>query len=551
MPDCFAILISLALFQAPPQETELARIGKLVEQLSDGDIEARHQAALELRTLGEASIPALEAAAASKDAALGIIARKLLHDLSATSALIEDLRSDDVAENARAARAKLHKRYDPKVRASLLDALKSDDDQQAIQAAFLLTVHDDSAAALSGAPEILERAARVIAQGRDAGFRWVAVDVVVRLGAAATEAAREEAWKKALVDVDPDRSHDGVLAVHQISTRWKVSFPAPFMRHYLKNLMNDTVPGNALQCRYCLRLMGPTLAPTLRSALTGYDTQTRAMVVDILLDWKQPDLPPKVLVEAMSWSSRARDEVKSLGKSALPFLLPALRLDDGDVVIQAAKAILDIEPEAHQGEVATSLSGLLARSWHQWDNHERAAGILSRLGGPAETALQARLKDADPVVALAAARGLLAMKRDRPLELIVDRAERELADDSRRENARRAAQLLFELGRDIVPRLRTLLASERGQRLVCVAAVLARLGKLDDVPPLSLEAVLAYADRFDEADEPGALVELLTWSEPTRVEALRRLEHKGASKAASLRILLADYEHEPWLTGRR
>jgi hypothetical protein len=551
MPDYFAVLISLALFQAPSQETEPARISKLVDQLSDGDIEARHQAALELRTLGDAAIPALEAAARTTDAGLRIMARKLLHDLAATSALIEDLRSDDVAENARAARAKLHKRYDPNVRASLLDALKSDDDQQAIQAAFLLTVHQDTAAALEGTPEILERTARVIAQGRDERFRWVAVEAVVRLGAASTDAARDAAWKRALVDVDPNDSHWGVLAVHQVSTRSKAPFPEALVRHYLKNLMNDTVQQNAQQCRYILRLIGPSLAPALRSALSGYDAQARAMAVDLLLEWKQADVPAPALVEAMSWSSRAREEVKSLGTSAVPFLLRALRLDDGDVVIEAAKAIIEIDPGNHHGALATSLSRLMARSGHYWGNHERAGELLSHLGRSAETALQAGLKESDPLVALSAARGLLAMNRERHLQAIAARAERELADDARRENARRASQLLFELGRDTLARLRTLLASERGQSLVCVAAVLARLGRLDELPPQSLEAVLAYADKFEEADEPGALVELLTWSEPIRAQVMQRLEHKGASKAAALRILLSDYEEEPWLTGRR
>ncbi len=551
MPDYFAVLISLALFQAPTQETDLARIAKLVDQLSDGDIEARHQAALELRTLGDAAIPALEAAARTTDAGLRIMARKLLHDLSATSALIEDLRSDDVAENARAARAKLHKRYDPNVRASLLDALKSDDDQQAIQAAFLLTVHQDTAAALEGTPEILERTARVIAQGRDTRFRWVAVETVVRLGAAVTDAARDAAWKRALVEVDPAESHEGVLAVHQVATRSKAPFPAPLLSHYLKNLINDTKEGNAGQCRYMLRLMGPTLAPALRSALSGYDAQARALMVDLLLEWKQTELPGAALVEAMRRSERARQEIKSLGKSALAFLLPALQGSDPEVVLNAAEAIFDLAPGDHDAVLALPLSGLLERSGYQWGKHGRALQLLKFLGPPAEEALKAGLKDADPVVALTAARGLLALNRERHLQGIAARAERELTDDARRENARRASQLLFELGRDTLARLRTLLASERGQSLVCVAAVLARLGRLDEVPPQSLDAVLAYAERFDEADEPGALVELLTWSEPLRAQVMERLEHKGASKAAALRILLSDYEEEPWLTGRR
>src|SRR5688572_92458 len=169
------LFISWAASQSPD-------IPKLIERLSSDDIEGQERAAAELRSAGDAAIPALEAAAASNDAQLRVIARRLLHDLSATSALIEDLRSDDIPDNARSARAKLRQRYGPAVRAALVQALKSEDDQQAVQAAFLLSVHKDGPLALSEAPRIVSRIARVIAHGRDQKFRWVAVEAVLTLG---------------------------------------------------------------------------------------------------------------------------------------------------------------------------------------------------------------------------------------------------------------------------------------------------------------------------------------------------------------------------------
>lgn len=549
MSSLAAAFISLALVQAP--ESEASRIGRLVERLSADEIEIRQKAAVELRSLGDVSIPALENAAASKDPEVRGLARKLLHDLSATSALIEDLRSDDVPDNARSARAKIQKRYGLGIRDMLLAALRSDDTQQAVQAAFLLAANRDAPAALAEAPEIVTRAVRAMAQKQDAGFRWVAAEAAVQLGAAMNSPAREEAWGRALANVDPDQLHDFVPDFHKVSARSQASLPAVLMRHYLKNLMNDPVVGNARQCRYVVQKIGPSLAPQVRAVLSGYDQQARAMAVDLLLEWNQSDLPTESLAEAVRWSGLARNQLKALGREAVPSLLRVLRNQDPDVVLAAAKEIIEIDPATHDGEIAHAMSRLLSRTRGRWAWHNGAEKVLVGLGPSAAPALLKGLADPDSFVALSAARGLMALDRARHAESIPARAERELSDDARRGNARRASQLLYELGDEALPRLRKLLASEREQAVVCAAAILARLGRLEGLDHPALEMVVRYSERCEEADEPGALVELMTWSEPIRAEVKERLKSKGGSRLSALEIRLLDQDEEPWLTGKR
>lgn len=532
MPFAVALLLALQ------GDSEIA---KHVDRLSADDLETRERAAAALRSIGDDSIPALESAAATGDAQLRIEVRRLLRDLSATSALVEDLRSDDIPGNARTARARLRERYGPKVRAALVEVLKSDDDQKAVQAAFILITKGDQRALLAEAPEILVRAARAIAQEKAAGFRWVAAEVAVSLGASLDAGARDRAWAKALVEVDPSTLKDCVLDIHQVSARAKAPLPGALVRHYLRNLMNDNVYDNASQCRWVLRRIGPeVLVPELRAALSGYDAQARSMIVDLLLTWNQEDLPVESLVEAMGWSYGAHEMVKTLGMKALPSLLRALKSHDSEVVLKSAKLVAELKPEVHDAEVAAALAPILTTWWSARD-------LLLTLGPDAESALRRRLEESDSILAMTAARGLLVINPEKHADAILARAERELAADSHRDNARRASQVIFELGGAANSRLQEWLHAKRGQPLVCAAAVLARRGRLGEFPLETLDAIAAQAQAHDE---PGALVELLHWSEPVRVDVLNRLEGRHPSKAGALRTRLLTYRDEPWLTGR-
>jgi hypothetical protein len=262
-----------------------------------------------------------------------------------------------------------------------------------------------------------------------------------------------------------------------------------------------------------------------------------------LLQWNQDDLPPENLVEAMGWSDRAQGVVTALGMKAMPSLLNGFKSHDPDVVLKAVKRATELEPDCHDREAAEALSLLLSPNW----NGHQAAKLLRTLGAGAESALLKRLDDGDSIVAVGAARGLIALDRERHADRIWTRLEPELASDANRDNARRASQILFEWGDKASPRLRSVVDSSRGQPLICAAAILARRGILGELPLATLEAVMTQAEL---SDEPGSFVELLHWSEAVRRAVMSRLEWKSPSKADALRARLMTYQDDPWLRNR-
>ncbi len=283
------VLIALLFLQHPAD---------LVAQLDADSLDAREAAVTDLRALGDAAVPELEKAASGPLGERRDRARALLHDLGAVSALIEDLRSDEVDGNAKAARLALIKRYNAGIRDALLKAVVSDDDQQAIEAAFVLVVRGDGESALKAAPALAGRAMGAFVRDETDRFSWVAGHVMLRLGALMEREACEKSFTRALRGVDPSRIYTAVRDLHKLSKDLKLAFPRPLLRVYLRNLRDDDAFANAYWCGWVVREIGAQAVPVLLEIVGDTDSQQRHRAADLLMDIS-PRLHPLVRYEVL------------------------------------------------------------------------------------------------------------------------------------------------------------------------------------------------------------------------------------------------------------
>lgn len=440
-------LVALILSQDP---------AGLIDVLRDGTLEERDAAETALRTLGDAAIAPLEAAAG--DAEFRVRARRVLSALGATRALIEDLRSDLVPGNARRARGLLAGRTEA---VDLLRAaLESDDDQQAIQAAALLFRLGET----PKAPDLLERSVAAFARAENRDYEIVATDLMLRLAAATPSEEVERAFARAL---------RGVPA-HAISGEWeptplgralevardrKLPLPAALIRHALVNLRHDERGGNATLTRWMLEKHKVDIRPYFETLVRDPDAQARAIAIDTLLEWKAEPLPEgsvAALAEQVGRNSAALPRLLLYGEAAVPAL--AARLGDGSYVVRfaAADGLLTLAPDAWRESVIA-----LARPHLDADgfrgNAKGALRLLVRCEAVAE--LRRALLSRDEQAVACAAVGLAALKEEVVLTLEARRrlyrfAARTWGHDE--ENSAVAALIaLPELWSETAGRLRT------------------------------------------------------------------------------------------------
>ena len=414
----------------------------LIDVLRDGDIEARESAEAALKTLGPAAIAPLEAA--SGDAEFGTRARRILSELGATGALIEDLRSDRVKGNARRARELLLKRKGEKAR--LLAAAESEDDQQALQAAYVLLLWGE---APRGA-DLLERSVAAFARAETRDYEWIAAEVMLRLAAASPGEDVERAFSRALRGVPP----------HALAGTWaptpmgraldlardrKLPLPAPLLRHFLANLRHDEVGENAWFTFYLVEKHRAVLRPAFEALVRDPDAQARRFAIDTLLDWKIEPLPAgslDALSERLGGNSRALPRLLLYGEAALP-------------------------------------------------------------------ALEAQLKRVEYPARFEAAEGLLTLKPDAWRDRVIAMAAPHLETDGLRGNARRALRLLVRCGDEAVPALRRALASRDEQAVACGAVGLAALNEALDLPEETRRRLARFAARTWGHDEESCAVAAL------------------------------------------
>lgn len=477
-----ALILALAGLGAQAQDDPAA----LVVRLSADRPEDRDRAATALKSLGDRAVPALEKGVGSADAEVRLRSRQLLHEVSAVSALVEDLRSDEIPGNARIARNALLRRFDESVKKALLQAVRSDDPQQALEAAFVLVNKGESAAAYQAEPRLLAQSIGMFVRGESEGFHWVAAQVLLGLGRAAGPQAESEAYRKALRGVAPAGLYGGVLQLGEVCRQKKVLFPGPLLRHYFRNFRDDDQWDNATRAGRVVRELQDLAVPELKAMLTDADAQARRTALGLLLDLKVKDLSP----------------------AALP-----------------------------------ALGELLGRD-------RRALPRLLAFGPAAIPTLEDRLESSDPVTALRAANGLALLDRTNWWEKAARVAIVNLEADTFIDNAREAAGLLFRLGTDALPLLREALRSDDEQVVVCSVAVLAALGEPAGLEARTLDQVFRFASQQYTHDEYGCLSDALAASAGLRDRICGRLEgsgEDGRKLAARLQEQASTKDSKPWL----
>lgn len=387
-----ALLVCLAI-----QDVE-----SLVDQLRSPNIDARNRAYEELMTRREA-VPALERAARSDDLELRLRARSLLRILGAPSVLVEDLRSDGVEGNARRARNVLLRKYDEPARAALVEAAKSEDDQQAIQASFVLALCGDGRLA---PPECAARAAAAFFRGECVGYEWVAAHVLLRL------APESRGWSRVLRGVLPEAMLARMPGLIQLSRELRCPVPAPILEHCLLNLRDDHRHNNAVDCEAVLSPLGAALVPALRRLLVHPDAQARGRAAAMLLGLGVPDISPRALVEILGHDKRAVRALLDQGEASVASLETALSSRDRLRAVRAASVLYRLHPRRASDVVPVALSNLETDGLRM--NADEAARLLIAIGEPAEERVRRALEsdDEQAVVHAAwvlAARGRLAL----------------------------------------------------------------------------------------------------------------------------------------------
>jgi hypothetical protein len=447
--------------------------GGLIDVLRDGSIEEREAAEAALKTSGPAAVAPLEAAAG--DAEFRIRVRRILSELGATRALIEDLRSDRVKGNAWRARELLLKRKEePGGKDRLLAAAESDDDQQALQAAYVLLRWGE---APRGA-ELLERSVAAFARSETRDYEWVATEVMLRLAAAGPAEEVERAFSRALRGVAP-HALVGVWEPTPMSRALdlardrKLPLPAPLLRHFLANLRHDEVGANATFTFILVEKHRAVLQPAFEALVRDPDAQARRFAIDTLLDWSVEPLPPGSL-EALS---------ERLGRNS------------------------------------------------------RALPRLLLYGGAALAALEAQLQRTDYPGRFEAAEGLLRLKPDAWRARVIAVAAPHLETDGLRGNARAALRLLVLCGQEAVPALRRALASRDEQAVACGAVGLAALNEALDLPEETRRRLARFAARTWGHDEESCAVAALAAVPGLWEELAGRLRVSGEDGRDRLELL--------------
>ena len=413
--------------------------------------------------------------------------------------------------------------------------LGSDDLQQSIQAAYVLVEKGDADAALKRAPDLPRRAATAALRHEVDRFEWVAVQVLLKIGASDLD------YRRALQGVPPGTLHEFVRNVRKQAEALNVPFPTPLLRHYLLNFRSDDESDNANQARRFVRDYGKESIAVLRECAGAKSLQTRRFAAGLLLDFGETELPPSAVAALIGADKRALPLLKAQAADAVPSLREVMAGIDREAVLLAGRALLDLDPKAHREEVAHAALRIARQQTWNRATRLRALDLATRAAVAVD--LEPLLDDEDPHVALAAAQAQvrlgIADSSRRALPLAVEN----LAADGNEANARMAAELLVLLGDGALPTLRRLLASDDEQVVASAAVALNRLGKL---LPLSAHAEDAlFRAAAWGVEEPGAMLELMVRVPAVRDELLRRLKRSGSDGA--LRALELNRGAVDWL----
>jgi len=476
----------------------------VVLRLSADDPGEREAASSTLRRIGPRAIPALEAVARGDDPERRARARSLLRELDATSALVEDLASDDVPGNAKAARVKLIRRYDPSVRDALAAVLKSADTQQVVEAAFILIDRGDAAVVLKSAPDVHTRAAAAWMRGETGGFAWLACQVALSLDAELDPRARQASWRRSLAGIAPHALTNLVRDAWKLARDLKRPFPAPLLRHYLLNLRHDDQWMNAYWTEPFVRSLGEAAVPALREMLDDHDLQARTTGAQLLLQLRPADdLPPRSWADLLPHREEAASKLAALGEEAVPALLETLDSEDRDAALRAARLLLQRDRAKHLRAAGDALADI---ALHHRGRRLRpeAVRLLADLGADAAPTLVRLARDRDGKIALLAASGLAAADPARHAPSLAPLAIANLATDGFEGNAALAVDVLVTLGAHAEEPLRRALESEDEQTVAGAAAALARgrrLGTPGERARAQLRRVAARGIDPDEGDD--------------------------------------------------
>jgi hypothetical protein len=408
-------IILLLVLQVRPQD--------LVETLRSGTLEEREGAEAALRRSGPGAVEPLERAWRGTDPELRVRARRLLSDLGASVALIEDLRSDPVPGNARRARTLLLARKDEAgLGDRLLDATAGDDDQQAIQAACVLLRWGRGAAILERSPELLERAAAAFARSETRDYEWVATEVLLDLAATASDAHVERSFLRAFRGAPPRllaSNHEPTPMGRALSVARDRALPLPpsLLRHFLANLRHDEVWGNAYHAVRLVERHRAFLQPALARMVRDSDAQARQIALGLLLGLGLPELPEgsdDVLGEMLGRHPEALPRLLGYGETAVPVLVAHLGRADHRGRLEAALGLATVR-SAEWGPRLAELARPHLEADGLRDNARAALEVLVRCGEAGVPVLKGALESPDEQAVACGAVGLAVMGRGEPL----------------------------------------------------------------------------------------------------------------------------------------
>lgn len=376
----------------------------LAERLGADDLETREAAQAALLKLGESAIPALEPHRHNPDLEIRDRARWLLHQLEATSALIDDLRADDISGNAEAARKRLLPRLerDPDRMIPLLTPLASGEDVQAMfYATWLLLRTGHRREAEAACPKLLEKSIRFYFMGRMDDMRWIAAQCVVRLSRDREAAELEGAYGRALKKVRPEAVMVASKALWKTlgeiapEADRKAYFPDSLVRALAVNLRDDHGYYNEDRVWNLLRDLGERSRPVLIETLASDDRQARSYAAGILIEQgldPTPDAMIPVLIEREDWKA-----VEGLGRRSVEWLERAAKGGSREGRLESIRLLFRIDPSVPREEYAPFLAEQL-ESDQFLRNAERATRAWIEAPPWATARLTALLDSDDPQV---------------------------------------------------------------------------------------------------------------------------------------------------------